>query len=66
MELTPPINLQFVLKVPSKSAIRIDGIYAFFDDEAVPLVEQCTEEADVLVVTPDYPSTENLYLCAFV
>ena len=66
MELTPPINLEFVLKVPSKSAIRIDSIQAFFDDEAVPLVEQCTEEADVLVVTPDYPSTENLYLCAFV
>ena len=30
------------------------------------LEKQISKEADVLIVTPSYPSTENLYLCAFV
>ncbi len=29
------------------------------------LLENCNQNVEVLVVTPDYPSSANLYLCAF-
>lgn len=66
MELAPPVPLNFELRIPAQSAVRIDKIEVYCEEEAQGLTEKCSADADVLVVCPDYPSTHNLYLCAFV
>ena len=66
MEIKAPTQLAFTLKVPAQSALRIDNIEAYCKYEMQSLYFECDNESDVLVVCPDYPSTDNLYLCAFV
>ena len=65
LPINPPISLKFKIKVPARSALRIDKITVDFQTQERALVEECDHDKDVLVVTPDYPSTDNLYLCAF-
>jgi len=65
MELQPPINLHLTIGIPSNSTAEIAKIELEALDKLEDLSEQCSEDADVLVITPDYPSTHNLYLSAF-
>ena len=65
MPLLPPVILNIELKVFADSAVRIDKLtfQELYNDE--DLVARCKTDADVLVVCPAYPSSENLYMCAF-
>ena len=65
MELKPPVSLHLTIGVPSNSAVEISDIELEPREEVVDLLDQCSEEPEVLVVVPNYPSTDNLYLCAF-
>ena len=65
MEITPPINLHITMMIPSDSAIKVTDISLMACEEIKDLTEDCSTSQDVLVITPDYPSTHNLYLCAF-
>lgn len=65
MELTPPIRLNLTMTVPASSAVRIEKVEFLLREKQKDLVDDCNTESDVLVITPDYPSTHNLYLCAF-
>ena len=66
MEITPPCVLQFNLKVPAQSAVFVNSITVETQVEQRFMAKECNKTADVLIVAPDYPSTHNLYLCAFV
>ena len=65
MEITPPVNLSIKLSVPADSIVEVHSIELLIQEDQQDLTEQCNHESDVLVITPDYPSTHNLYLCAF-
>ena len=65
MEITPPVKLHITVTVPADSAVVIDHILLTAQEEQLDLVDNCSSDNDVLVITPDYPSTHNLYLCAF-
>lgn len=65
MEITPPVNLSIKLSTPADSIVEVHSIELLFQEDQQDLTEQCNHESDVLVITPDYPSTHNLYLCAF-
>lgn len=65
MEIVAPINIHITLSVPAKSAVVIQAITMVAQETNADLVDDCTDDKDVLVITPDYPSTHNLYLCAF-
>lgn len=66
MEIVAPVNIHITLSVPAKSAVLVQAITITAQEKNTDLVNECTEDNDVLVITPDYPSTHNLYLCAFV
>lgn len=65
MTITPPVSLHITISVPAKSAIKVNSISITTSEDALDLTDECEKENDVLVITPDYPSTHNLYLCAF-
>lgn len=65
MEITPPICLHMTISVPANSAVEVERIELSTKEQMVDLTEKCREDKDVLIITPDYPSTHNLYLCAF-
>ena len=65
MEIVAPVNIHITLSVPAKSAVLVQAITITAQEKNTDLVNECTEDNDVLVITPDYPSTHNLYLCAF-
>ena len=65
MSLLPPVTLNLELKVFADSAVRIDELTFQELYEEENLAAKCNTDADVLVVCPAYPSSENLYLCAF-
>ena len=65
MELQPPIGLHLTINLPANSAAEIYKIEMEAHPEVEDLSEQCSKDAEVLVITPDYPSTHNLYLSAF-
>lgn len=65
MELKPPIDIKIELEANADSCGVISGIQLDFLEEYVDLTEQCKDEKDILIVTPDYPSNHNLYLAAF-
>lgn len=65
MEITPPVKLHITMNVPTDSAVEVEHIILTAQEEAQDLVDNCSTNNDVLVITPDYPSTHNLYLCAF-
>lgn len=65
MEITPPVSLHMTIGVPADSAVEIDKIILNIKKHMEDLTERCKTDKDVLIITPDYPSTHNLYLCAF-
>lgn len=65
MKITPPIGLHLTVTVPAQSAIEIHDIFLATKEKTEDLSVSCAADKDVLVITPDYPSTHNLYLCAF-
>ena len=66
MNIKPPLELNI------KVVLSAESILSFGDIELKPLYEekslipQISYDPDVLVITPNYPSLENLYYCAFV
>ncbi|MBR6917939.1 MAG: glycosyltransferase [Clostridia bacterium] len=64
MPLTPPISLNISLTVSAKSRIVVSEIAIELDAEA-DLLGKVNRDCRVLVITPQYPSYANLYLCAF-
>lgn len=65
MEIAPPVGLHITLNVPADSEVEVTGIELTAQEEMLDLTDRCAGDKDVLVITPDYPSTHNLYLCAF-
>ena len=65
MDINPPLNLNITLKVPACSAAEICNIGFRLYEETKDLTDDCSQNCDVLVITPDYPSTHNLYVSAF-
>lgn len=65
MELAPPCSLLLTLNVPANSEVEITKVLLTAQEEEHNLVDDCAIDKDVLVITPDYPSFHNLYLCAF-
>lgn len=65
MKINAPCNLHLTLKVPADSEVEVLGIELEALEAELDLVDSCAADKDVLVITPDYPSTNNLYLCAF-
>ena len=65
MEISAPCRMHLSLKIPANSEAEITEITLETREEELDLVDSCSAENDVLVITPDYPSTDNLYLCDF-
>ena len=65
MEIKTPVELQIKLVVSAESELQVKEISFESLEEYEDLVERCDVSNDVLVVTPSYPSSSNLYLCAF-
>lgn len=59
------LDISLSLKIFADSAARIDGITVTTTAEETDYTDLCDKSRDVLVVTPDYPSSANLYMCAF-
>lgn len=66
MPLNPPIKLEIRVKVLAQSDISLKSISLVPSYEERELTEELNVDCDVLVVTPDYPSVHNLYMCGFV
>lgn len=58
-------SLKLTLQVPSHSSVRVDRVIVALYDQAVDLTDDCDPAANVLIITPEYPSTHNLYVSAF-
>jgi len=66
MDVLIPTYLDMVIVVPAESSITFSDIKIEYLKEKDTLVNNVSTENDVLVITPSYPSLENLYYCAFV
>ena len=67
MELFPGSTLHFKLELHAQSKTRVNKILLKFISKNPKLTENLKKnDSDVLVITPSYPSTANLYLCGFV
>lgn len=66
MPIVAPVKLHMQMKVLGHTSITMDRLRLVFRQQDQELTSQLTDHADVLVLTPDYPSANNLYLCAFV
>ena len=58
-------GLHVSLKCAAQTRIVVRSISIRWHNERHDLLGECETSNDVLVVTPDYPSHANLYLCAF-
>lgn len=65
MEIKTPVELKIKLVVSAESELQVNEISFESLEEYEDLVDSCDVSNDVLVVTPNYPSSVNLYLCAF-
>lgn len=65
IEITAPVTLNISIIIPSDSAATIEKIKLKLQEKPSDFTEMCNHKADVLVISPDYPSTHNLYLSAF-
>ena len=65
MSVKAPINIKVELEVNADSCEKISSIQIEFYKEEIDLTEKCENDKDILVLTPDYPSSTNLYLAAF-
>ena len=66
MEVKIPVDLEIKIIVFAESMISFGDIIINTQIEKSSLLENVSNEQDILVVTPSYPSLENLYHCAFV
>lgn len=67
MEILPPLNIVFSLCILPESEVEIDVISFQTGVKAVDYVtDLAKKEEEVLVITPSYPSSVNLYACGFV
>ena len=58
-----PLLLSF--ECGAKSSIVLEGCEMEWLAEEPDLTTRCSDEPNVLIVAPDYPTDANLYLCAF-
>ena len=65
MEIKTPVELRIKLVVSAESELHVRELSFEQLEEYEDLVERCDVSNNVLVVTPNYPSSSNLYLCAF-
>lgn len=65
MEIKTPMEIQVKLVVSAESEMQVKELSFEQLEEYEDLVEKCVPSNNVLVVTPSYPSSSNLYLCAF-
>lgn len=65
MPLCPPVDLNIKIKILANSVIEMKNLILETSETETDLTEELCEKTDVLVISPDYPSTHNLYLCAF-
>lgn len=65
MIINCPVKLDVKISIPAESSARIKKIFLHPKKEKTDLVKDCNSDADILVVVPEYPSSENLYVCAF-
>ena len=65
MEIKTPVEIRVKLVVSAESEMRIRELSFEQLEEYEDLVKKCDPSNNVLVVTPSYPSSSNLYLCAF-
>ena len=65
MEIKTPVEIRVKLVVSAESEMRIRELSFEQLEEYEDLVKKCDPSYNVLVVTPSYPSSSNLYLCAF-
>lgn len=65
MEIKTPVELRVKLVVSAESELQVRELSFEPLEEYEDLVEKCDVSNNVLVVTPNYPSSSNLYLCAF-
>ena len=65
MPLKPPVKITIELVVKPDSSAVINEFQLFFLQDEKDLCELCGDDRDILVVTPSYPSNQNLYLAAF-
>lgn len=56
---------QLIIEIPADSATLIKEIRIGDSEEKSDLTNLCDEDNNILVITPDYPSPHNLYVCAF-
>lgn len=67
MEILPPLNIVFSICILPESEVEIDVISFQTGGKAVDYVtDLAKKEEEVLVITPSYPSSVNLYACGFV
>lgn len=66
MDIEVPTYLDMEIVVPAESSITFTDVGIEYLKEKNTLVDNVSTENDVLVITPNYPSLENLYYCAFV
>lgn len=57
-------NIIFALKAPPFSTIRITE--ANLENKSKKIEDLIETDNDILVITPNYPTLENKYMCAFV
>lgn len=65
MEIKTPVELRIKLVVSAESELHVRELSFEQLEEYEDLVERCDVSNNVLVVTPNYPSSSNLYLSAF-
>lgn len=66
MPIIPPVKLEIKLKVMADTKCFLDNIILECSNKNSDLADNLVKDSDVLVVTPGYPSSENLYTCGFV
>lgn len=65
MEVEIPTYLDLEIIISAESSITFDGVEIVYLYEKENLIDNVSGGNDVLVITPNYPSLENLYYCAF-
>ena len=59
-------ELKIKLVLFAESKISFGDIHLELKERTESLIEEVEKQNDILVITPNYPSLENLYYCAFV
>jgi len=65
MEIKYPTFMDIKIIVSAESSITFEDIKIIPLEEEISLIDNISTEPDVLIITPNYPSLENLYNCAF-